>query len=88
MLYQQVTLWRRESERTAIRYSCLMNLSSGKYSVQSAHFYQLPLTDQVLKGFDEQFVELLCECDPTERAGAFDSLNVPPHLLEHEQHVA
>lgn len=74
MLYQQLTIWRRENERVAIRYSCLVSLATGRYSVQSADFYHLPLSDQAFTGFAKQFVELFCESDPAERSGAFDSL--------------
>jgi hypothetical protein len=74
MLYQELIIWKKEGEKTAVRYSCLLSLATGKYSVQSADFYHLPLTDQVLRNFKQQFVELLCQCDPADRAGAFDSL--------------
>ena len=74
MLYQQIAVWKRRGDRTAVKYSCLMSLATGKYSVQSADFHHLPLTDQALGNFDRQFVELFCEQDPAERAGSFDSL--------------
>ena len=74
MLYQQLTIWKWENARTAIKYSCLRSLATGKYSVQSADFHRLPLSDQNLTSLAKQFVELFCECDPTERAGAYDSL--------------
>jgi hypothetical protein len=73
MLYQELVIWRRNDEKSAIRYVCLMNLATGKFSVQSADFYRLPLSPQDLAQFQKQFVELFCESDPAERAGAFDS---------------
>jgi hypothetical protein len=73
MLYQELVIWKRNDERTATRYVCLKNVATSKYSVQSVDFYHLPLGQDVLKTFERQFVELFCESDPGERAGAFDS---------------
>ena len=72
-LYQELTIWKRSDERTAIRYVCLMDIATGKYSVQSADFYRLPLSHEHLVNFQRQFLELFCESDPCERSGAFDS---------------
>jgi hypothetical protein len=74
MLYQELLIWRRHGEKTAIRYVCLMNMATRKYSVQSVDFYRLPLSHESLTNFQKQFVQLFCESDPGERAGAFDSL--------------
>lgn len=74
MLYEEIVIWKRVDTMSAARYRCLRNLVSGKYSVQSADFYRLPLSRQQVAQFEEQFIELLCETDPGTRAGAFDSL--------------
>jgi hypothetical protein len=74
MLYQELTMWKRIAETTAVRYRCLMNSANKKISVQSADFYRLPLTQEQVLQFQTQFVELFCECDPGERSDSFDSL--------------
>lgn len=73
MLYQELVIWRRKDQKTAIRYVCFMNIDTRKYSLQSVDFYRLPLSHEHLTNFQRQFVELFCDCDPGERAGAFDS---------------
>ncbi len=60
--------------KAAVRYVCLMNMATRKYSVQSVDFYYLPPSHEAIANHQKQFVELFCESDPGERAGAFDSL--------------
>ena len=74
MLYQELIVWRRVSEETAVRYACLTNLATKKISVQSADFYRLPVTQEQILLFQAQFVELFCECDPGGRSESFDSV--------------
>jgi hypothetical protein len=86
MLYQELVIWKRNDERTATRYVCLMNVATRKYSVQSADFYRLPLRREDLENLQRQFVELFCESDPAQRAGAFDS---PEAAIDaHDRHFA
>jgi len=49
-------------------------VSSGKYSVQSADFYQLPLDPKQAADRERQFVELMAEQPPEERTGSFESI--------------
>jgi hypothetical protein len=74
VLYQELTVWKRIDPGTAVRYRCLRNHATNKYSVQSADLYRLPPDQRQISTFEAQFVELFCESDPAERAGAFDSL--------------
>jgi len=73
MLYQELVMWKRAGEKCAVRHRCLMNSATRKFSVQSADFYRLPLTQEQVLRFQAQFVELFCECDPGGRSGSFDS---------------
>jgi hypothetical protein len=73
-LYQELWIWKKKDEQTAVRYVCLMNIATRKYSVQTVDFYHLPVTDAQRAHFRAQFVELFCEADPGERSGGFDSL--------------
>jgi hypothetical protein len=58
-----------------VRYRCFRSFRTDKYSVQSADFYRLPLDSVNLADLDRQYLELLAEQAPDERAeGAFDSV--------------
>jgi hypothetical protein len=74
MLYQELVVWKRVAEKTAVRYTCLMNSATKKVSIQSADFYRLPVTQEQVLQFQAQFVELFCECDPSERSDSFYSV--------------
>jgi hypothetical protein len=49
-------------------------VSSGKYSVQSADFYQVPFDPKQAADLDRQCAELMAEQPPDERAGSFESI--------------
>lgn len=73
-LYRTVDVWRRVSESSIVRYRCFEEVSSRQFSVQSADFYRLPLDLKQVANLDKQYLELLAEQAPDERAGAFGSL--------------
>jgi hypothetical protein len=64
----------KESDKSLVRYRCLQSLNNGKYGIQSADFYSVPLDAKAVSNLESQFVELLAEQDPLERAGEHDSL--------------
>jgi hypothetical protein len=73
-LYRSVDVWKRISKARVVRYRCFEDLSSGRFSVQSADFYKIPLDAKEVADSDKQYLELLAEQSPEERAGSFDSL--------------
>ena len=73
-LYQALDVWKRISETRAVRYRCFKNLSSGRYCVQSADFYSVPLDSKRAAELEKQWVELFTEDPPDNRAKTFDSL--------------
>jgi hypothetical protein len=73
-MFEAIDVWRRDSETRLIRYRCFKELSSQRYSVQSADFYHLPLDAKHVADLDHQFVELLAEQRPNERARSYASL--------------
>jgi len=73
-LYVEIKVWKRISEHEAIRYSCLHDIASDRYAVQSADFLRLPFDAQQSRDFDKQFVELFIEVPVAERDDWFDSL--------------
>lgn len=66
--YQEVMVWKRLSASLSIRYSCLKNLANGKYMVQSADYFHLPVDAKTVEQHTKQFAELFTETDPMERA--------------------
>jgi hypothetical protein len=49
-------------------------MTTGKFCVQSADFYNLPIQNERLVQLDKQFLELMIEESPIVRSGAFDSV--------------
>ena len=69
MLYQEICIWKKREKSASIRYFCLLDISLGKYRVQSADFFRLPITAEQIKYFEIQAAELFIE---TSSAGVDD----------------
>jgi hypothetical protein len=69
--YRAIDVWHREDGRRVVRYRCFQSLKTGRFCVQSADFYHHGKQPSEL---DAQFIELLTEQDPTERAGEYQTL--------------
>ncbi|MDC8014376.1 hypothetical protein [Tahibacter soli] len=69
MVYQEIRIWKKIGSDMAVRYFCLLDISSGKYRVQSADFFRLPVTAEQVKFFESQAAELFIE---TSSAGVDD----------------
>lgn len=74
MIYEQVDAWKRISESRVCRYRCFRVWPSGRYCVQSADFYNVPLDHVHAFSLQQQYIELLAEEAPDERAPMYDSL--------------
>ena len=72
-MYHELSVWKRIDGRRAVRFRCIEDLGTGRFCVQSADFYSLPVTPGVASDFDRQFIEVLVENDPAERNGWFPS---------------
>jgi hypothetical protein len=68
-------IWRRLSDRRAVRYVCFEALGDGLFSVQSADFFGFPVDARVLRYQEDQAIELFIETDPVERGSVFASLD-------------
>jgi hypothetical protein len=73
-LYRSLNVWSRRDEVTVAVYRCFEVLPLGKFCVQSKDFYRRPFSDAVVLQSEQQFLELLVESPPGERAGLYDSL--------------
>jgi hypothetical protein len=49
-------------------------MATGKYSVQSADFYRLPLDPAQISALDRQHIQLFIEQQPDARSGSFDTI--------------
>ena len=61
------------SDTCAVRYSCLRELGTNRYKVQSLDYHHLPLRDADARLFERQFAELIAE--GVESGDWFDSLD-------------
>lgn len=73
-LYTEMKIWKRISEREAVRYAILHEPASNGYYLQSADFFRLPLDEAQMRAHDRQFVELFIETPIAERSQRFDSI--------------
>lgn len=73
-LYRRVEIWVRLSEVQVACYQCLEVLPLGKFCVQSKDFYTLPLRKDVCELLASQFLTLLSEEAPEDRAPLYDSV--------------
>lgn len=82
--FQETFVWRRLSEKSAVRYSCFLCIESGKYAVQSADFFNLPLSAEQMARSSKQFIELFIEVPPSERCTWHDSVSdaISAHVAE------
>ncbi|MCI0538650.1 MAG: hypothetical protein L0Z50_25870 [Verrucomicrobiales bacterium] len=69
-----IDVWKRLDNNGVIRYRCFRVLPDDKYCVQSADFYRLPLEPNTIQNMERQFLELLLQQAPDERAKTFASL--------------
>ncbi|MFC4159284.1 hypothetical protein [Chitinimonas lacunae] len=72
-LFKEVMIWKRTGETSAVRYSCLQDMLTGKYAIQSADFFRLPIEGEQFRIFERQFVELLLDVSPRDRCMWFES---------------
>ena len=75
-LFQEIKVWHRKGDGLAIRYGCFRDLASGKFAVQSADFFRLPLDAILVRQLDAQFMELFMDASPLDRCDWFDSLEL------------
>jgi len=73
-LFEEIVVWKRAGDGHAVRYCCFRDLASGRYAVQSADFFLLPIDDARWMQSERQKLELLIESSPGERSGWFDSV--------------
>jgi hypothetical protein len=73
-IFESISVWKRNSNKTLRQYRCFRNLKTGRFSVQSCDFYPESITPDKDSFFEKNFLELLLESSPEERSGGFASL--------------
>jgi hypothetical protein len=83
-LFSQLNVWKRVGKQLAVRYVCFCDLSSGRYAVQSADFFRMPIEDEQLHSSERQLIELFMEESPFDRCGWFETVGkaIEAHDLE------
>lgn len=82
-LFQNIMIWKNLDEVSAVRYSCLKDLQNGKFAVQSADFFRLPLDERAVLNFSIQFAALFIEISPRERCSWFGTIEEA--IINHER---
>lgn len=81
-MFESIMIWKRASEESLIRFTCLRNVNTGKCAVHSADFFKVPVDASQFAYFDKQFLELLSEESPEVRCKWFDSVSAA--IEQHE----
>src|SRR5688500_19137956 len=81
--YLEIKVWKRRGDDTVILYRCLKDLESGKFAVQSADFFSLPIDAARFVDSDKQFLELLMEVSPRDRCEWFPAITDAIRSEEH-----
>ncbi len=81
--YKAIDVWKRLDDGRLVRYRCFQVVSTGRYCVQSADYYNLPLSIEEDRRFDRQFKELLIEQAPEHRSETWVTLEEA--VLNHDR---
>ena len=72
-LFRQISIWNRIDDNRAVRFNCIEELSTHKFTVQSADFFTLPIKGEHLAYFERSFPERFIDVEPEQRKW-FDSI--------------
>ena len=74
VLYKKIEVWKRIDTTSSLRYLCLEHLDTGKFCVQGADFFYLPITNEQVSQRELLQLELFIDTDPDDRTEFYDSL--------------
>lgn len=75
MRYMEQMVWIKYDETTLVRFTCLKDIESETYAVQSTDYFREPITEQQFASFGRQFLELFMEESPGSRCSWFPTLS-------------
>jgi hypothetical protein len=73
-LYREIRVWRRLGPTRAVQYVCFERLVAPAFCVQSADFYDLPVSATAILQHSYRFLELFIEEAPSARCDWFSTL--------------
>lgn len=83
-LLREFHVWRHSGVGSAVRYVCFENLSVGRFCVQSADFFRLPVDPGLLRQHERPLVELFLEQSPQDRCAWFASIEAAIKAHDHD----
>ena len=83
-LFRMEIVRKRLGNQSAVRYCCFCDLANGRYAVQSADSFAMPIDAMQLTASERQLVELFIEESVLERCAWFASIEevIRAHDLE------
>jgi hypothetical protein len=72
-MYKSFDVWKKTGTARLVRYRCFEDTDTGKFCVQSADLYNLPIQIEQLVQSEKQFLELMIEESPFVRSCSFDT---------------
>ncbi len=82
-LYKSIDVWRKHSNKCAIRYRCFQVVGEKKFCVQSADYFYYPIDKEQIENFESQFLQLFIDCLPDERTETYATLEEA--IKKHEE---
>lgn len=73
-MFKTITIWKRLDDTKALCYRCFQRLTDGKFCVQSADYYYLPIREEQVRMLERQFLELFLEEAPDSRSLLYPTL--------------
>ena len=84
--YKSFDIWKRRGAHELVRYRCFEDCSTGRFCIQSADFYRLPITNDQIQSLEKQFIELLLDQSLFERGESFASIEEA--IKNHDESLA
>lgn len=83
-LFEEVRIWRRNSDNSVACYYCFKDIERNRFCVQSSDFFYETVDHQCISESNRQLIELLIEQSPRERCCWYDSISeaIEAHDLE------
>lgn len=83
-LYKVIDVWKKYSDKCAVRYWCFEILGESRYCVQSCDYFYYPVDKKQIQISDSQFVELFIESLPEDRTETYSTLDEAIRMHEKE----
>jgi hypothetical protein len=82
-LFRQISIWNRLDHKRAVRFSCVEDIDTHKFTVQTADFFTVPIKSEHIAYLEKLFPERFIEGDWEQRKW-FDSVEEAIASFENE----